>query len=405
MNLIPQPFMAEKISENVYWVGAIDWTLPDFHGYTTPRGTTYNAYLIIADKITLIDTVKRPHLAEMMSRIASVIEPSKIDYIVSNHAELDHSGSMPEVIEMVKPEKLFASINGVKALKAHFPQLEEIEAVANGGKVELGNMELTCIETKMIHWPESMVSFLAKDKILFSQDAFGMHLASSKIFADQNERAILKDEVTKYYANIVLPYSMIVGKTIKALLGLGLDIGMIAPDHGPIWRTPEDISWILDLYKDFVNQKPTDKIVILYDTMWSSSAKMAKAIAEGVRLAGCNAKVMSMSTGHRSDVITEIMEAGALIIGSTTMNSGIYPTMADVLTYIRGLKPINLIGSVFGSYGWNKKAFTEMQGYLKAIGVEEVLEPMTVNFIPSHEDLMACREVGEKMAALLKAKL
>ncbi len=400
----PQPFVAHKISDSVYWVGAIDWSLTDFHGYKTDRGSTYNAFLIIADTITLIDTVKKPFKDEMLCRIASVIDPERIQYIVSNHSEMDHSGCLPEIIETVKPEKVFASANGVKALQAHFHDVSSIEAVENGGTISLGNMTLTCLETRMIHWPDSMVSYLAEEKILFAQDAFGMHLATSKLFADENDRAIMKWEATKYYANIVMPYSAIVGKTLEALLSLNLDIGIIAPDHGPLWRTPEDIAWILEMYQGFVARKPTNKVVIVYDTMWHSTELMARAVAEGVRVAGSEAKVMPMSGAHRSDVITEIIDAGALIAGSTTMNSGIFPSMADVLTYIRGLQPKNLIGALFGSYGWNKKAFKELDDYLNAIGVEQVAEPVTVNYVPTREDLLDCFSLGKRVAETLRER-
>jgi flavorubredoxin len=404
MELIPQPFMAQKVSENVYWVGAIDWSLTDFHGYKTDRGTTYNAFLIIADKITLVDTVKKPYKEEMLYRIASVIDPKKIDYIVSNHAEMDHSGSIPDIIEAVKPEKVFASTNGVTALNAHFSSIQNIEAVENGGTIDLGNMALTCIETKMIHWPDSMVSYLAEDKLLFAQDAFGMHLATTKLFADENDRDVMLWEATKYYANIVLPYSKIVGKTVEALLGLNLPIDIIAPDHGPLWRTPEDIGWIIECYQKWITQKPTNKAVIVYDTMWNSTALMARVIAEGVKAAGSEAIVMPMSSAHRSDVITEVINAGALIAGTTTMNSGVFPSMADVLTYIRGLKPANLIGASFGSYGWNTKALKELDGYMDAIGVEMVADQITVQFVPEKEDLMNCFELGKTVAQELQKR-
>jgi flavorubredoxin len=404
MERSPQPFMAQKVTDNVYWVGAVDWSLTDFHGYKTDRGTTYNAFLILADKITLVDTVKKPYLQEMMYRISSIIDPEQIDYVVSNHAEMDHSGSIPEIIEAVKPEKVFASVNGVKALNAHFHGVQNIQAVENAGTIDLGNMALTCVETKMIHWPDSMVSYLAREKLLFAQDAFGMHLATTKLFADENDRDIMLWEATKYYANIVLPYSPIVGKTLTSLLSLNLPIDIIAPDHGPIWRTPEDISWIMQCYQKWITQEPTNRAVIVYDTMWNSTALMARAIAEGVRNAGTEAVVMPMSGAHRSDVITEVIDAGALIAGTTTMNSSVFPSMADVLTYIRGLKPLNLIGATFGSYGWNKKALNELDEYMNAIGVEQVAEQVAVNYVPETEDLMNCFELGKTVALELQKR-
>jgi len=397
MQLTTQPFMARQISPHVYWVGGIDWTLTDFHGYKTDRGSTYNAFLIMAEKITLVDTVKIPLKDEMMARIASVIDPRKIDYIVSNHSEMDHSGSLMEVITAVQPERVFASANGVKALKAHFHHSHDIQAVEHGGTIDLGNCTLQCFETRMIHWPDSMVSFLKDDGVLFSQDAFGMHLATTELFADENPRDIVRWEAAKYYANIVLPYSPIVGKTLQALLGLHLPIKMIAPDHGPLWRTPQDVEWILSLYQEWVAQKPTRKAVVVFDTMWHSTEKMASAVAEGLSAGGARVKVMPMFGAHRSDVITELLDAGAFIAGSCTMNNRIFPTMADVLTYVSGLKPANKIGACFGSFGWSLNAIKELEQYMQGMNVELVAETVKVNYVPTTDDLLQCVALGKRV--------
>jgi flavorubredoxin len=395
------PFQAVKISENVYWVGAIDWDLIEFHGYRTERGTTYNAFLVMADKITLIDTVKKRYKREFLSRIQSVIDPKDIDIIVSNHAEMDHSGLLPDMVELIQPEKLYASANGAKALAEHFGDAVEVEAVDNGGSISLGNMNLTFVETKMIHWPDSMVSFLDSDGILFSQDAFGMHLATSSVFAEDNDRYIMQHEAEKYYANIVLPYSKIVGKTLDALQSMNLPIQIIAPDHGPIWRGDDDIAFVLDLYQRFVAQPPTPAAVVLYDTMWESTDIMAKAVAEGLRQGGVRVQVFNLHTSHRSDVATAVMNSGALVVGSPTLNSGIYPTLADALTYIKGLQPMNLIGAFFGSYGWNQKGMKELGEFVDKIGMDIVAEPLSVKFVPTDEDLEACATLGRTVAGKL----
>lgn len=393
-----QPFMARQVSPHVYWVGGIDWTLTDFHGYKTERGSTYNAFLIMADKITLVDTVKTPLKDEMMARIASVVDPRRIDYIVSNHSEMDHSGSLMEVIAAVQPEKVFASANGVKALKAHFHHGYDIQAVENGGTINLGNCTLQCFETRMIHWPDSMVSFLKEDGVLFSQDAFGMHLATTDLFTDENPAAIVRWEAAKYYANIVLPYSGIVGKTLQTLLGLNLSIKMIAPDHGPIWRTAGEIENIVKWYHEWVAQKPTKKAVVVFDTMWHSTEKMASAVAEGLSQGGARVKVMPMFGAHRSDVITELLDAGAFVAGSCTMNNRIFPTMADVLTYVSGLKPANKIGACFGSFGWSHNAIKELEQYMQGMNVELVAETVKVNYVPTAEDLLQCVALGKRVA-------
>lgn len=400
------PFTAEKITDNVYWVGAIDWQIADFHGYRTSRGTTYNAFLVCAEKITLIDTVKAPHKEEMLSRIASVIDPSSIDIIISNHAEMDHSGCLPTIIEELQPSQVYASKAGAKALAAHFPSLEgRLTPVETGDTVSLGDRELHFVETKMVHWPDSMVSYLTQDKVLFSQDAFGMHLATSALFADENDRAIMQWEAEKYYANIVMPYSAQVQKALEAVKALDVPIDIIAPDHGPIYRTADEIAWILAQYEKWVNPPPARKVVVVYDTMWHSTDRMAEAVAEGCRAVGVPVRVLPMSGAHRSDVVTEVLESGALIVGSATMNSGILPAMADVLTYLRGLKPQNLIGAVFGSYGWNKQCFKELEGYMAAMGVETIAPPVCVNYVPTADDLVACRTLGMTVAEAVQKRL
>ncbi len=273
-------YSAIKISDHVYWVGAIDWTIRDFHGYTTPRGSTYNAYLIMAEKITLIDTVKAPFKDEMLARIKSVVDPSQIKYIISNHSEMDHSGCLAEVIDLIKPEKVFASALGIKALKDIFHDEHEITAVKEGESLSLGDMELNFMETRMIHWPDSMFSYLAQDQVLFSQDAFGLHLASLERFDDEIPAATLEYEAATYYANIVLPYSPVVLKALEKVKAKGWEIKYFAPDHGPVWR--KDLGIIVELYQKWAAQKPTAKAVVVYATMWHSTEKMARAVAAGI---------------------------------------------------------------------------------------------------------------------------
>ena len=262
---------AVQVTDKVWWVGAIDWNLREFHGYRTARGTTYNAYLVLADKITLIDTVKAPFKDEMMQRVASVIgDPAKIDYIVSNHAEMDHSGALPEVIAEVKPEKVFASTMGVKALDAHFRIGPALTAVKTGEVISLGNMSMTFVETRMLHWPDSMISYIPEQKILFSQDGFGMHLATDKLFADENDAAVVEQEMRRYYANILLLYAPQTLKLLEDLPKLNLAIDVIAPDHGPLWRRSL-LGRPMDYYAKWAAQKPEKRAVVVYSTMWHST--------------------------------------------------------------------------------------------------------------------------------------
>jgi flavorubredoxin len=397
---VPDVYKPIQISEKVHWVGAVDWTIRDFHGYTTKRGSTYNAYLVMGDKITLIDTVKAPFKHEMLSRIAHMIDPKEIDYIISNHSEMDHSGCLPEIIREVNPEKVFASQMGVKALKEHFSIEDEIIAVKDGENLSLGNMNLSFMETRMLHWPDSMFSYLKEDKLLFSQDGFGMHLATDERFADEIRQDILEYEAATYYANILLPYSHLVLKLFDKVASSGLDIKIIAPDHGPVWR--RDISKILGLYKTWAEQKPTNKAVVLYDTMWHSTEHMARAIEEGLLAGGTRVKVMSMGAFHRSDVVYEVLDAGALVVGSPTLNNNMLPSMADVLTYLKGLKPKNLFGCAFGSYGWSGESPSQVHDILSGMKVELVDEPIKARYVPDRETLLKCFEVGRIIAERVK---
>jgi len=398
-------FKAVKIFDDVYWVGAIDWDVRHFHGYLTSRGTTYNAFLILADKITLIDTVKASAADEMFSRIASVVDPEKIDYIVSNHSEMDHSGSLPQAIEHIKPEKVFASKMGAKALGRHYDMGCDITVVSDGETLDLGSEKITFAETRMCHWPDSMVTYQHGRQILFTQDAFGMHLAGLERYADEYDRTIIDYETAKYYANILMHLAGFIDKTLEKLTALNLDISMIAPDHGPIWRTPEDIAGIIESYARWSAQEPTDKVVVVYDSMWGSTARMARAIGEGLFAGGVKAKLMSMSACHRSDVVTEILDAGGLVIGSATMNNNMQPAIADVTTYAGGLKPRNLAAGAFGSYGWSGEAPRNLQAWLTDLGLNVIADPLRVNYVPDADDLARCRKFGIDIARATLASL
>ena len=389
-------FNATKISDHVYWVGAVDWTIRDFHGYLTQRGSTYNAYLILADKITLIDTFKAPFKEEMLSRIASVVNPEDINYVISNHSEMDHSGSLPQTIEAVKPEKVFASSVGVKTLANHFYMDREIIPVKDGESLSLGNMNVSFVETKMLHWPDSMMTYLAEEGVLFSQDAFGMHLATSQRFADEIDDDVLEYEGAKYFANILLLLSSLVIRALEKVGKLGITINVLAPDHGPIWR--KDINRMLEYYAKWAAQKPTRKAVVVYDTMWQSTHKMARAIGEGLADGGADAKIMKLRACHRSDIVTEILDAGALLVGSPTINSNMFPTVADVLTYLKGLKPQNLIGAAFGAYGWSGEAVGHVEEILNAMKIELVGESVKARYVPDDDALGKCFSLGKLVA-------
>jgi len=393
---------AVKVTENVYWVGAIDWNVRNFHGYSTTFGTTYNAFLVIDEKITLIDTVKAPFFDEMMARISSVIEPEKIDYIVSNHAEMDHSGALISTLKVAKNAQLFASNLGEKALKAQLGADLPVTVVANGSKLNLGKGNLHFVETKMLHWPDSMFSYLDSEKVLFSQDAFGMHMAGSKRWHDEYSGYMLKTEATKYFANILLLQAPKIIDLLNTLPGLNLDIKVLAPDHGPMWRN-DGIAYVLNLYRELAEQKPTRKAVVVYDTMWHATETMAKSVADGLMAGGLDVTVINMQVSDRSWVMTQLLTAVVIAVGSPTLNNNLFPSIADLLTYMRGLKPQNLIGGAFGAFGWSGEAVKQIGEYLTAMNIPQPVAPVRVKYVPAAADLTACFEFGKSLAANLNS--
>jgi len=385
-------FQPVKLTDSVYWVGAIDWGIRDFHGYSVTKGTTYNAYLIIADTVTLVDTVKKEHVHEMMSRIQKLVDPSQIDCIISNHSELDHSGGLPEVAGFVKPARILASKMGVRTLRSHFPDVDlNLEEVKTGDTLNLGHLTLRFIETKMLHWPDSMFTYIPEEKILFSQDAFGLHLASAERFADLISPTVVYREMAKYFANILMPYAHLIIQLMKNISEMGLEIDFIANDHGPIFR--RDINNVFDWYNNWAQQSPDNRAIIIYDSMWGSTQKMAKVIAEGVQSGGGKPTLLPLSGVHRSDVALELLEAGALIAGSPTLNNNVFPTLADVMSYLKGLRRKNLVGAVFGSFGWSGEAVELLKSALEEMNVELIGEHKT-QYVPSVKSLNACFEMG-----------
>jgi flavorubredoxin len=396
-------YEAIPITDRVYWVGAIDWNIREFHGYATHRGTTYNAFLVLGERVTLIDTVKEPFVDEMLSRVASVVDPSKVEYIVSNHSEMDHSGGLPKAIAAMNPVKVIASPKGLEALQAHFHGLAvDVEKVGSGSQLDLGGLTLSFLETRMLHWPDSMFTYVPELELLFSQDGFGMHLASSERFADQLPEDILYREAAKYFANILLPFSPQVRRCLKQVAELKLPIKTVAPDHGPVFR--RDPSWIVNLYDKWATQRPTTKAVIVFDTMWHSTAKMARAIEEGLRHGGAApVQLAPLGSNHRSDVATELLDAGALIVGSPTLNNHLFPTVADMLAYVEGLRPRNLVGAGFGSYGWSGEAVRRIDEALERMKVQRVAESVKVKYVPNADALAQCRQLGEQIGQALSA--
>jgi len=398
-----------EIKKDIFWVGAVDWNSRDFHGYSlSPRGTTYNAFLVKDENITLFDTVKADFSDELMCAIAQACDGTpRIDYLVLNHLEPDHAGCLDCIVERYHPEKIFCSPMGEKALRSYYHNSQDwpIEVVPTGASISIGKRTVQFIETRMLHWPDNMVSYIPEDKIAFCSDAFGQNWASTERFCDEVDRAALHSAMADYYANIVLPYSPVVLKTLDALAGMNLDIDMLCPDHGLIWRGKDEVAYALNCYREFALQKPRKKAVIVYDTMWHSTEKMARAICDGLADEGISVRIMSVKHNHHSAVMRELFDAAALIVGSPTHNNGILPLVADVLTYIKGLRPQNKVGAAFGSFGWSGECVKILTEHLETIGVEIVHPAVKVKNKPGHDTYQACFELGKAVGQAINAKL
>jgi len=395
-----------EIKDGIFWIGAVDWNRRNFHGYSkSSLGTTYNNFLIMDEKVTLVDTVAEEFWGTLKCNLAQVLgDDRKIDYFVINHLEPDHAGCLALAVEKYRPEKIFTSPMGEKAMKAHFHYTDwPVEVVPTGTEISLGKRRLQFIETRMLHWPDSMLTYCPEGKIAFTNDAFGQNWATSERWADEVDRHTLENLMKDYYANIVLPYSPVVLKILKALDEMNLDIDTICPDHGLLFRG-DDIQWVLDKYVEFAEQKPKNKAVIVYDTMWHSTEKMAQAVAFGLADEGVSVRLMSMKSNHHSEVMAEVYDAAAVIVGSPTHNNGILPLMADMMTYMKGLRPQNKIGAAIGSFGWSGECVKILTKWLEDIGMD-VLDPVKVKHVPDHDALNLCYEQGKAIAAAIKEKL
>lgn len=377
---------AYKLRDNIWWVGGIDWDLRNFHGYLTQRGSTYNAYLIIDEKVTLIDNVKYYLADEMLARISSVIDPSKIDLIVQNHVEMDHSSSLPALMKLIPDVPIYTNAAAIKGLKLHYGQDWNFHEIKSGDTINIGKRDLTFLTTPMVHWPDNQFTYCPQEKILFSNDGFGQHIASSERLASDLPLSLVLEEAKKYYANIVLPYSKQVQKVLDA--AAGLEFEMIAPSHGLIWT--ENIPEILAAYKNWAYSVADPKrALVIYDTMWKSTQKMAYAIAQGFENKGIRVKMLNLQTNHISDIMTDVMDAKYICVGSPTLNSSILPTVAGFLYYLKGLSPKERIGLAFGSYGWGGQSIPIVQQLLgdpKECGFT-MLEPIKAQYIPDAETL------------------
>lgn len=391
---------AIEISPKVWWVGGIDWNERLFHGYTTERGITYNAYLIMDEKVTLIDTCKATFSDELVQRISQVVDLAKIDVVITNHVEMDHSGSLPVIHKIAPNAQIYASAGaGVNEVRAHFGI--EATPVKSGDTLCIGERTLTFVTTPMVHWPDNMVTYSDVDQILFSNDAFGQHLATTKRFDDENDLCEIFKQAKKYYANIVWPYGMQAHKALEAVKGL--DLKMIAPSHGCIWRS--HIDEILEKYEAWTTYQTEEKAVVVFDSMWHSTESMAREICDAFIAEGVSAQLVDVKTTHISDIMLYMCDAKYVAVGSPTLNSNMLPTIASFLTYMRGLSPKNeqRIGLAFGSYGWAplgpKQVYAELENAKFQLPVPVVAQ----QWIPSEENLAELQDTVRKMIEAARA--
>ena len=390
-----------SLTEGINWIGVVDWDSRDFHGYVTRRGTSYNAYLIQDEKIALVDTVKHTFSSELLRNICEFVDPSKIDYIIINHVEMDHSSSLPAIAQHAKNATIVASKRGKDAIAEHYSSDFEIQVVNTGDTLKLGKRTLSFVEAPMLHWPDSMFTYVVEDKILMPNDAFGQHLASAQRFDDEVDGHVLMEEAATYYANILMPLAPLITRKIQEVVKMGIPIEMIAPSHGVIWRS--NPSKIIKAYADWSSNTSKNKVVIVFDTMWGSTNQMARAIAEGVTSQGVDVKLMKLRAANRTEVMTEILDAKAVVVGSPTLNNGMFPTIGSFLTYATGLKPKGKLWSFFGSYGWGGGAVKNMTEIAQKAGFQTNEQKIEVKFVPESEDLKKCVEFGQQIATKIKA--
>lgn len=396
--------MSFKINDSVKWVGKIDWELRTFHGeeYSTHRGSSYNSYLVQDEKTVLIDTVWTPFAKEYVANLKKEIDLNKIDYIIINHAEPDHSGALPELMREIPNTPIYCTSNAVKSIKGHYHQDWNFVEVKTGDKLNIGSKDFVFIEARMLHWPDTMFSYLTGDSILFSNDAFGQHYASELMYNDLVDQAELYQEAIKYYANILTPFSKLVEKKIEEVVALNVPVSMICPSHGIIWR--DNPLQIVTKYMEWAKDYQEDQVTIIYDTMWDATKKMAEAIAAGIKSANPTLAIKLFNTGKadKNDVITEVYKAKAILVGSSTINKGILHSVAGMLEQIKGLAFKNKKAAAFGSYGWSGESVQIITEELKKAGFETIDNGVKALWNPDQESLDKCFNLGKQFGEALK---
>ncbi|MGA2265614.1 MAG: MBL fold metallo-hydrolase [Phycisphaerae bacterium] len=394
--------MNVELAKGVYWVGVVDWGLRHFHGHelSTHRGSSYNAYLILDEKTVLVDTAWSPFQEEFLQNVRQLVDPAKIDIVVVNHSEPDHSGSLPAVMRHCPNATVVVSKRGADSVPGHYHQKWNFKVVGTGDKISIGKRELTFVEATMLHWPDSMFTYLAPDGILMPNDAFGQHYAANFRFNDQVNPQELYEEALKYFANILTPYANRVGPKIDELLAMKVPVNMIAPSHGIIWR--KDPLQIVEKYRDWAAQKGNPTAVVLYDTMWQATRRMAEAIGDGLTAEGVSHKLFHVAISDRNDVLTEIFQARGVVIGSPTLNNGVLASVSPILEDLRGLRFQNKVGAAFGSYGWSGEAVKLIEEHFAKCNIPLASKGVGAKWQPTEQDLQACMALGQEVGRRVK---
>lgn len=391
-----------ELAKDIYWVGVVDWDLRTFHGQalSTHRGSSYNAYLIMDERPTLVDTVWPPFTSELMRNIGEIIDPAKLEVVVANHVEVDHSGSLPAVMAKAPQADLICSPQGKEGLQKYYPGDWRYKVVKTGDSVSIGHRTLSFIQAPMLHWPDSMFTYLVEDQILMPNDAFGQHIATSFRFDDQVNMDEVMEEAQKYYANILLPFSPLVTRKLDEVTKLNLPIKMIAPSHGIIWR--QDPGRIVNAYAQWAQPGGESSCVIAYDTMWNSTHRMADEIAQGLVDEGVPVKMLRASTTDINDLIAEVAKAKGLLLGSPTVNRTVLPSVGKLVHELIALRPAGKVGAAFGSFGWSGEAPAELNSQLEKLKATIASEPLGLKWVPDEAEMVACREFGRKVARAIK---
>lgn len=388
--------METTLKNGIHWVGVIDWNLRDFHGYEVRAGSTYNAYLVLDEKIALIDTVRASFSRELIEKLQALTPLDRIDYVVCNHAEPDHAGALPEIVKSCPQATIVCDAKCKDELCAYFDTTGwRFQVIADGDTLSLGKRTLQFHATPMVHWPESMATYIPEDRLLFSMDAFGQHLATSARFDDELPLHLILDEARHYFANILMPFGRPIERTLGTLSTLPIEI--VAPSHGVVWRS--HFPTILQAYRDWAAFKPTARVLVIYDSMWGSTEAMAHAVVEGASIPGVDVKLLHLRKNPLSEIIKEVLDAPCIALGSPIQNNTLMPQIGALKTYLGGLKPERRQGFFFSSYGWNKKAAVEeARNLFEALKIEVLHEPVINRFTPTSEALSACREAGQHLA-------